>query len=68
MPWLPITQMGSLVPTTAPVILGALQGLEGDEEDQGLAVEEMADRPCGIRKYVPDTTSNCSSPPLHLGG
>lgn len=58
--------MGSLAPATAPVIQGALPGLEGDEDDKGLAVEEMAEPPCGVIKYVPDTTSNGSSPLLLL--
>lgn len=62
-------QMSSLVSATALIlILGAPQGLEGDEEDKGLAVEEMADHPCGVIKYVSDTTSNCSSPLLRLEG
>lgn len=66
----PITHRpkGSLVPATALVILGALQGLEEDEEQTGLAVGEMAGHPCGVIKYVPDTTSNCSSPLLCLEG
>lgn len=65
MPWLPKThrQLSSLVPATAPVILGALQRLEGDGEDKGSAMEKL-----GVIKYVPDTTSNCSSPLLHPVG
>lgn len=59
-------QMSSLVPAAA-LILEAPQGLEGDE-DKGLAVEEMADHPCGVIEYVSDTTSNCSSPPLRPEG
>lgn len=67
---MPITHRpkGSLVPATALVILGALQGLEEDEEQTGLAVGEMADHPCAVIKYVPDTTLNCSSPLLCLEG
>lgn len=54
-------QLGSLVPATAPIILGALHRLEGGGEDKGLAVEEM-----GVIKHVPGTTSKWSSPWFHL--
>lgn len=43
--WLPLNHRhrGCRVPATAPVTLGAPQGLEGDEV---FSVEEMADLPC----------------------
>ena len=55
--------LGSLVPATAPITLGALHRLEGGGEDKGLAVEEM-----GVIKHVPGTTSDWSSPWFHLEG